>query len=332
MSPTGSFAIGKMSTTFKSVNKRILDLRSFRLKVDKTIRYHGKQALRSLRGVWWDIVRPKVNRPIFVIGCSRAGTTMLYKTLAASTELGALNRETHDFWVELHPLAGKNWDTHALSAQDATPKERDAVARYFYAWGGNLRWIDKNNQNGLCVPYLQALFPEAIFVYIKRSPGDNINSLIEGWGKEGKFSTWSDDLPARVEVDDGRYTKWCFFLSEGWRQYLKSPVEEVAAFQYRAMNEAIMAAKATVPEGKWVEVSYEDLVRDPVAGFRAIFQSCQLQFDARLENLCRNVLKTPYDAFGEIKLGKWKDGRNRERVERVLPLVQTTAMQMGYPN
>lgn len=305
-------------------------MRDFWLKVDKTIRHHGQQALRGLRGLWFDIARPGSAQPIFVIGCSRAGTTMLYKTLSASSELGSLNRETHDFWIALHPLAEKNWDTHALSAQDATPKEGEAVARYFYTWSGNPRWIDKNNQNGLCVPYLQALFPNAIFVYIKRSPGDNINSLIEGWGKEGKFSTWSDNLPAQVEIDGGRYTKWCFFLSDGWRHYLKAPAEEVAAFQYRAMNETIMAAKAAVPPDNWVEVFYEDLVRDPVAGFRTIFHSCQLQFDARLENLCRNVLETPYDAFGEIRLDKWRDGRNREKVERVLPKVAAVASAMGY--
>lgn len=305
-------------------------MRDFWLKVDKTMRHHGQQVVRGSRGLWWDIARPETVRPIFVIGCSRAGTTVLYKTLSASSELGSLNRETHDFWASLHPLAEKNWDTHALSAQDARPKDRDAVTRYFFTWSGKLRWVDKNNQNGLCVPYLQALFPEAIFVYIKRSPGDNINSLIEGWGKEGKFSTWSDDLPAQVEVDGGRYTKWCFFLSDGWRQYLKAPVEEVAAFQYRAMNEAIMAAKATVPAGNWVEVFYEDLVRDPVAGFRAVFQSCQLQFDAQMEELCRNVLETPYDAFGEIRLDKWKDGRNREKIERMMAQVAPISHAMGY--
>ncbi len=309
---------------------RIPDLRDFWLKVEKTIRHHGQQAQRALRGLWWDVVRLEAVRPIFVIGCSRAGTTMLYKTLSASSELGSLNRETHDFWATLHPLTEKNWDTHGLSAQDATLKDRDAVARYFYTWSGSQRWIDKNNQNGLCVPYLQSLFPDAIFVYIKRSPGDNINSLIEGWGKDGKFSTWSDDLPARVEIDGGRYTKWCFFLSDGWRHYLKSPVEEVAAFQYRAMNEAIMAARASIAPDKWVEIFYEDLVRDPVTGFRNVFQCCDLQFDSRIEELCRKLLETPYDAFGEIRLDKWRDGRNHERVERVLPQVRTTALQMGY--
>ncbi len=305
-------------------------MNDFWIKVDKTLRHIAKQVLQHLRGWWWDIARPTPDRPIFVIGCSRAGTTVLYKTLSASPELGSLNRETHDFWVDLHPLVQKNWDTHALTEKDADATDRRAVSRYFHAMTGHRRWIDKNNQNGLCVPYLHALFPEAIFVYIKRSPGDNINSLIEGWGKEGKFSTWSDALPESVAVDDGRYTRWCFFLADGWRRYLHSPVEEVAAFQYRAMNDAILAAKNEIPPTQWVEVFYEDLVRDPVSGFRTLFEGVHLPFDAAMEQLCRNVLETPYDAFGEIRLDKWRDGKNCARVERVLPLVEETARAMGY--
>ncbi len=306
-------------------------MNDFLIKVEKTLRHKERQILNVLHGLWWDIARPATDRPVFVIGCSRAGTTVLYKTLSASATLGSLNRETHDFWVDLHPLKQKNWDTHALTAADASTSDRDTVNRYFYSMTGKRRWVDKNNQNGLCVPYLHALFPEAIFVYIKRSPGDNINSLIEGWGKEGKFSTWSDTLPEQVAVDDGRYTKWCFFLTEGWRKYLRAPVEQVAAFQYRAMNDAILAAKAEIPASQWVEVFYEDLVRDPVAGFRRVFQATHLPFDAEMEALCRNVLETPYDAFGEIRLDKWRDGKNCARVERVLPLVADTAHTMGYP-
>lgn len=303
----------------------------FWLKVSKTLRYHQQQMLRIIRRGWWEIARPPAIRPVFVVGCSRAGTTLVYKTLSASHALGSLHRETHDFWVDMHPLANKAWATHALSAQDASPEDRSRATRYFYAGTGKTRWVDKNNQNGLCVPYLHALFPDAYFVYIKRNPGDNINSIIEGWGKQGKFSTWSDNLPVEVAVENGRYTQWCFFLAEGWRNYVRASIEEVAAFQYRAANDAILAAKHMVPQNQWIEVFYEDLVRDPVQGFRGIFESCDLQFDPVLEEHCRNVLDTPYDAFGEIRLDKWRDGRNRELVERVLPFVVKTSVAMGYP-
>jgi hypothetical protein len=305
-------------------------LSEFLEKVSKTLAWHGRRVARGMRGAWWRLVPRPADRPIIVVGCSRAGTTLVYKTLSESREIGSLQRETHDYWMTLHPLADKAWDTHALDASDASEADRDTVSRYFYAWTGRHRWVDKNNQNGLCVPYLQALFPDAVFVFVKRSPGDNLNSLIEGWRKPDEFATWSTDLPAKVAVENGTLTQWCFFLAEGWRDHVASPVEDVAAFQYDAINRAILDAKASLPAGQWVEVFYEDFLRDPVAAFRHVFEGCGLRFDARLEAHCASVLDIPYNAFSEIRLDKWKDGRNRAKIERVLPKVAAVAARMGY--
>ncbi len=299
-------------------------------KVKKTIRYHARTAQRSLRAVRWSLSKHSADRPVIVLGCSRAGTTVVYKTLSESPELGTLQRETHDFWVDLHPLDEKGWNTHALDAADATAQDRNIVARYFFSWTGKHRWVDKNNQNGLCVPYLHTLFPDAIFVYVKRSPGDNINSLIEGWGKPEKYATWSGVFPETVAVDQGRYTQWCFFLAEGWRNYLQAPIEEVAAFQYAAINRAIVEARKNVPASQWVEVFYEDLVRDPVAGYQKLYQDCGLAFTPAVRAHCEQVLSKPYDVFGEIGLDKWKGGRNREKVGRVLERLAPIARAMGY--
>ena len=299
-------------------------------KVDKTLRYHGRQAGIALRGAWWGVHPVKADRPIFIVGCSRAGTTLVYKTLSESRELGTLQRETHDFWAELHPLQEKNWDTHVLGATDACEYDRKYVTRYFFSWTGNTRFVDKNNQNGLCVPYLYSLFPDARFIYVKRSPGDNLNSLLEGWGRPDEFASWSNDLPARVAIENGSYKRWCFFLSSGWRKYINSSIEEVCAFQYVAINKAIMEAKCLVPDNQWTEVFYEDLVRDPVVGFQNTFEHCGLEFDEHVRRHTQDVLQKPYNAFSEIRVDKWKDGRNREKIERVLPEVHETAMAMGY--
>lgn len=302
----------------------------FLIKASKTLVYHAHRLQRGLRNASWSLARAPAQRPIIVVGCSRAGTTLVYKTLSESREIGSLQRETHDYWTDLHPPADKHWDTHALDAGDASPADRAAVSRYFYSWTGRQRWIDKNNQNGLCVPYLQALFPDAVFVFVKRSPGDNLNSLIEGWRKPDEFATWSSDLPEKIAVENGALTQWCFFLADGWREYVNAPVEDVAAFQYTAINQAILDARASVPAGQWVEVFYEDFLRDPVAAFRQVFECCGLAFDTRLQAHCAKVLDIPYNAFSEIRLDKWKDGRNREKVERVLPQVAGVAARMGY--
>jgi len=299
-------------------------------KVDKTLRYHRRQTAIVLRGVWWDVHPVKATRPIFVVGCSRAGTTLVYKTLSESRELGTLQRETHDFWAELHPLQEKNWESHALAAVDASEHDRDYVTRYFYAWTGNTRFVDKNNQNGLCVPYLYSLFPDASFVYVKRSPGDNLNSLIEGWGRPDEFAVWSGDLPSRVAIEDGRYKRWCFFLADGWREYTTASIEEVCVFQYNSINQAILGARELVPKQQWTEVFYEDLVRDSVDSFREIFRYCDLGFDAQLQHHTQDILHTPYNAFSEIRVDKWKESHNREKIARILPEVQETALAMGY--
>ncbi len=298
-------------------------------KVRKTLVWYGRRAQRGLRAARWSLAPRAAERPVFVVGCSRAGTTLVYKTLSESPELGTLQRETHDFWTALHPLERKGWDTHGLTARDADAADRAYVTRYFYAWTGRWRWVDKNNQNGLCVDYLHALFPDAYFVYVKRSPGDNLNSLIEGWGKPEEFATWSERVPASVDID-GRYKRWCFFLADGWREYLTRSIEDVCAFQYRAINDAILAAKPHVPAPRWVEVFYEDFLRDPVRTFRAVFEACDLRFSSALERHCAGVLEKPYNAFSAIRLDKWKDGPHRARIERALPQVAEVAARMGY--
>jgi hypothetical protein len=299
-------------------------------KVRKTLVFHGERALRAGRGAWWDFSPRALAKSIFVVGCSRAGTTLVYKTFSESPELGSLQRETHDFWMVLHPLAEKDWRTHALGADDASQHDREAVSRHFYANTGKLRVVDKNNQNGLCVSYLHALFPDAHFVYIKRSPGDNIHSLIEGWGKAEEFATWSHDLPVDLAVEGGRYRRWCFFLFDGWQRYVDSSIEEVCAAQYVAMNRAIIEAGKSIPRSQWTEIQYEDLVKDPVQGFQRAFESCGLKFTPELRGHCAGVLSTPYNAFSEIRLDKWRDQGNRERIERVLPSVENVVADMGY--
>ncbi len=305
-------------------------MNEFLPKIDKTLRHHGRRALIAFRGARWDLARRPLEKPIFVVGCSRAGTTLVYKTFSQSRELGSLNRETHDFWAALHPLAEKGWRSHALDAADASQRDRDAVSRYFLSHSGRLRIVDKNNQNGLCVGYLHTLFPDAHFIYVKRSPGDNIHSLIEGWGRADEFATWSAALPAEVLIEGGRYRRWCFFLFEGWQRYATAPIEEVCAAQYVAMNRAILEASKAIPREQWTKIQYEDLVRDPVAGFRAAFESCGLAFTPELKEHCETVLSTPYNAFSAIRLDKWREQGNRERIERVLPKVAEVTSAMGY--
>lgn len=302
----------------------------FWMKVDKTLRHHAKQALVAWRGLWWDRLPLPADRPVFVVSGSRSGTQMLYKTLSLSKDIGSLDREIYAVWDKLHHPSHKNWDTHALDEKDASVSDRDFITRYFYAHTGKRRFVDKNNQHGLAVPYLQALFPDASFVYIKRNPGDTLNSMIEAWGKPERFATWSVDLPEKIAVDGGRYTRWCHFLADGWRDYKNATVEEVCAFQYAAIHGAILKAKQNIPQDQWIEVFYEDIVSRPSEEFRALFERLGLTYDSRIARHAAGLLDKPYDPLFEIRLDKWRKHAHAARIEKVLPTLGPTALAMGY--
>ncbi len=298
--------------------------------IRKNLAHYGHKALASARGLRFGLLPVALKQPLFVVGCSRAGTTLVYKTLSESRHLGSLQKETHDFWAALHPPAERGWDSHHIPEEAASEADRQAVARLFYTKTGRRRVVDKNNQNGLSIPYLFRLFPDAHFVYIKRAPGDNINSLIQGWRRANEFGTWANALPDPVAIDDGRFRRWCFFLAEGWRAYLNASIETVCAFQYEAMNQAILDAKEKVPGDQWHELKYEAILADPIGEFRRIFEGCGVPFDRRMESHCSTVIQTPYNAFSEIRVHKWKNSPDRARIERVLPTLEPIARRMGY--
>ena len=296
----------------------------------KTFRYYDEITRVNIRKVRFNISPVSLTQPVFIVGCSRAGTTLVYKTFSESKELGSLQKETHDFWASLHPPEERSWSGHEIPTTAASNLDRQQACRLFFSETGERRIVDKNNQNGLSIPYLYALFPDAHFVFIKRNPGDNIDSLINGWGKADEFGSWSAILPAEIRIDNGAYRDWCFFLAEGWRDYCQSSIEEVCAFQYGTINRAILDARESIPAGQWHEVSYEALLASPVNEFRRLFEECDLHFDTHIEQHCVDVLDKPYNTFSAIGVDKWAQGLNKERVEKALDTLGTIRADLGY--
>lgn len=305
-------------------------MQDFMVKVHKTIAFHTHNCTVKIRNRLLPFIECSLERPVFVVGCSRAGTTLVYKTLSESEELGSLQKETHDFWAGLHPPSKRNWDSHSIPEGMACEGDRKKVSGHFYAQTGKRRIVDKNNQNGLSIPYLYKLFPDAHFVYIKRSPGDNIDSLIVGWGKSAEFGDWAEALPEQVSISHGNFKRWCFFLADGWRDYLTRPIEEVCAFQYKMMNQAILQSKPLIPKSQWHEIRYEALIESPVDEFERIFAECDLDFDKKVRKHCEEVLQKPYNTFSRIAVDKWKKGENSKRIETVLPELNKVAKALGY--
>ncbi len=309
-------------------------LRNLHKLLDREIRAKNLRALNwAVRGLRWDLTRPRVPDPVFVVGCSRSGTTVTYETLAASSSFLSFGWEIPQFWNSLHGPLNNGWHSEAAGADAAAPEHRTAALRYFYQRLGAGWVLDKTCINVMRIPYLHRLFPQARFVFIQRDGRDNISSMMDGWRvgrSDGRFelSQFFGLFPEPVAINNGEFKEWSFFLAPGWRQYNHASLEEVCAFQWISANRMALEAKKAIPAAQWVHLRYEDIFERPVEMFRAVFAQLRVPFTTDLQARCANLQPTSV-VSGTPKKQKWKE-HNPQAVERVLPMIAPLMREMGY--
>ena len=80
------------SANVRHIVRKQSQLSEFLIKVSKTLVYRARRIQRGVRSARWALTRQPAQRPVIVVGCSRAGTTLAYKTLSESHEIGSLQR------------------------------------------------------------------------------------------------------------------------------------------------------------------------------------------------------------------------------------------------
>jgi hypothetical protein len=307
--------------------------RNLRKLFDPEIRAKNLRALRyEARGWYWSLARPEAPDPIFVVGCSRSGTTVTYETLAATPGLLAFGYEIPQFWDSLWGPRTNGWESEAAGAEHATQAHRDAARRHFFARLGLGQVLEKTCINVMRVPYLLRLFPRARFVFIHRDGRDNISSMIDGWRHDGHFglTKFLGPFPCEVRINEGEFRDWAFFLPPGWRDYNHARLEEVCAFQWKAANRMALDAGRSVPANQWIRLRYEDIFDRPVEMFRDVFARLDLPFDEAMRERCARLGQMPTSIVkGNPAKQKWKQS-NPEAIERILPTIRPLMHELGY--
>ena len=272
---------------------------------------------------------PPPRRPIFVIGCPRSGTSILLRTFLESPALRSIQAEGHILWDAYHHPRARGWDSDALGADDVLAREREYVYCATRLFVRGRRFVDKTPENCLRISYLDALFPDATYVFVRRRAADNVNSLLEGWRARPRFVKYR--LPERLEgLGPLSGSLWSFVLVPGWRDLRRAPLEEICARQYIACNEAVLAARDSIDRSRWLELSYEDLVASPVEEVGRLFAALGLALTPKVEAFAGALDRTPSaTALTPPRPEKWREQNPRE-IERILPLVAETARRLGY--
>lgn len=303
---------------------------------DSSIRAKNLVALRwRAREIAWGALRPRMPDPVFVIGCSRSGTTVTFETLAASGHFVHFDYEIPQFWNALHGPLGNGWASEAATAEDARPGHRERALAHYFARLGPGQVLDKTCINTMRVGYLHALFPHARFVFIQRDGRDNISSMMDGWRlgrQDGGFglAQFFGASPEPVAINDGEFREWHFFLPPGWRQLNRASLEEVCAYQWITANRlALDAARQLAPE-QWIGVRYEDIFERPAEMFAEVFARLGLPFEARMQAHCAGLAGKPTSIVkGAPQRQKWK-AHNPEAIARILPMIAPMMHELGY--
>ena len=264
---------------------------------------------------------PVIERPIVILSAPRAGSTLLFETLAQAAGVHTIGGESHRLLESIDALrpGGGAVTSNRLTEKDASPaivaelrrrfasqlRDRDGQ---FPAPGARVRLLEKTPKNALRVPFLMQVFPDALFVFLHREPRANLGSMMEAWRSRGwvtyqKLAGWNGP--------------WSLLLPPGYERLHDRPLEEIAAFQWQAANATILDDLARVPRDRWTTVRYEDLIRDPAAEVEKLLAFAGLSMDPHLAEYLAKPLPLSRHTKTPPRADKWR--QDAAEIERVLP-------------
>jgi len=253
----------------------------------------------------------RLERPIFMIGCPRSGTSVSAVLFAWHPDVAGFS-EAGEVW-DPHNYADPQADHH-WTAEHVTPREaarlhdRFEFARRLRSLPSHRgrRLFNKHPRNSVRIEYLRAVFPDAFFVHVVRDGRAVAHSMLDMIERE----------PARKAVPMGAFCK-----PPGWRDLLREDALEQAALQWREIVTYVLDQRPALG-GQYHEYRYEDLCRDVHGVLGEAFAAAGLQ--AGEEVLARLPRRL------EVQNFKWRDAFDETQVETLLRVQGPLLERLGY--
>ena len=188
------------------------------------------------------------NRPIFILGMPRSGSTLLDRMLSSHSQIGSLG-EHNTLVLGLLRAAGGQQDKSRLLERSVAIDFAALGKAYVQSIEGfgnpSNRLIDKTPQNFLYMGLIERALPGARIIHMRRHPLDSCYAVYKTLFRAGyPFSYRLQEL--------GRYYIAYSRLMDHWR--------------------------TTIPEA-FIEVDYEKLVVQPEAEVRRVLDYLELDFE-----------------------------------------------------
>lgn len=273
----------------------------------------------------------KVNKPIFIVGTGRSGTTMMGVLLSLHPDIGFLN-EPKALWHCIYPyedVIGSYSRGNArfrLTKDDVTGKVKKTAHRLFgvyLAITGAGRVVDKYPEIIFRIPFVREIFFDAKFVFLVRNGWDTCSS-IKIWSKR-------KGVKAKGEIHDwwgADNRKWKIMVSElvendPYFSKCISSVKRLTSHSDRAVVEWIVTMREGLNQMQQNSqciymIRYEDLVQHPESELIKLLEFCKLGRDAKL------------DQYTKKQIYRRKPHQHFKIHPEIEPLFQETMTELGY--
>ncbi len=250
----------------------------------------------------------EIEKPIFIIGAARSGTTLLYNILAGHPDLSWISNYTdyfrlphlavfsrfyNPFLLELfprpinkiipQPFEGqrilRNFIGYLLSIKPTSLEEKLSdnviihtkmtLAKHIKYQGGK-RFLNKNIVFSNILDSINQIFPDGFFIHIIRDPRAVVASLLlVHWWPELKVP-YKGEIRTIAELEN-KNINTLKIATELW---------------VNSVNEIFNTREKM--EGRYKEILYEELVRDPNKILNDILIHCELPYRVKFEKLLNN--------------------------------------------
>ena len=277
--------------------------------------------------------------PIIVFGNTRSGTSIIQNVLAAHPDLTAWY-EPRNLWQYADP--GRPHDE--FEAIDATDKVKRYIRKSFLNYQhthGDRVVVEKTPVNILRIPYVREVFPEAVFLYVIRSPLSFISSVELKWQRTVSVQGlgWRLKSTPKTQLHHyaAKYARQQFDKRIMRRKYLsvwgpryRGIAEDLAdndmltviARQWSRCSEKAERDLAEFEPGQVLRLRYEDFVTDPVAHMERICSHAGLEMTDEVVQAARGMVKTD-------RQQKW-ERFDPEQLARIIPEVRHEMERHGY--
>ncbi|NLX97035.1 MAG: sulfotransferase [Rhodopirellula sp.] len=282
-----------------------------------------------------------LKHPIIILGNTRSGTTIVQKVMGVHPNVEPWY-EPRTLW--LYPDPGRRHDE--FDESDATDKAKRYIRKRFLRFQqqhGNRIVLEKTPANILKIPYVRAIFPEAIYLFVVRNPFSFISSVELKW--QGNLPLSTQGIARRLKSTPitqlhryvgrflgDKFAKYVLrrkYLSlwgpryRGMEQDLKEhDLLTVVARQWSVCSKKAERDLARFAPGEVLRLRYEDFVEDPISDLERIAAHCGLEMTADMAKAAKEWVKSD-------RQSKWRRFDPRE-LARILPEIRGEMQRHGY--